>query len=175
MVDVSETYTAVYARDGEEWVARISEAPGVESRAGSVGEVRQQIRDALARHVTTAPAELHVVDQFSLPTQFQAVQNETRATRTEAERAAMAASMTASRTAKEWAADLQLSERAPGAVQWLGDLEGELDVDQMCFAITVAEEMGRWGDGETGSEAAPAEEVDAPGEVAGGVPPAPEP
>ena len=171
---MSETYTAVYVRDGEEWVAQISEAPGVESRAGSVGEARQQIRDALARHLTTAPAELHVVDQFSLPTQFQAVQNETRATRTDSERARMAASMTASRTAKEWAADLELSQRAPGAVKWLGSLEGELDVDQMCFAITVAEEMGRWGDGETEGEAASAGEVDAR-DGTGGAPSALEP
>ena len=174
---MSETYTAVYARDGEEWVAQISEAPGVESRAGSVGEVRQQVRDALARHLTTPPAELHVVDRFSLPQQFQAAQNETRATRTDSERAEMAASMTASRTAREWAADLELSQRAPGAVKWLGTLEGELDVDQMCFAITVAEEMGRWREGETEGEGevASAEEVDAGGRTTDGAPSALEP
>ena len=60
----------------------------------------------------------------------------------------MAASMTASKTAKEWAADLDLSQRAPAAVQWLDGLEGELDVDQMCFAITIAEQVGLYGDGE---------------------------
>jgi hypothetical protein len=60
----------------------------------------------------------------------------------------MAASMTASKTAKEWAADLDLSQRAPAAVQWLDNLEGELDVDQMCFAITIAEQVGLYGDGE---------------------------
>jgi predicted RNase H-like HicB family nuclease len=167
MVDVSETYTAIYARDGEDWVAQISEAPGVQTRAGSVGEVRQQIRDALSRHLSTDPAALHVVDRFSLPTELQSIQKETRATRTDAERAAMAASMTASRAAKEWAADLGESQRASGAVQWLGSLEGELDVDQMCFAITVAEEMGRWGDGEAEEEAEAAAEK-------GGVPTAPE-
>jgi hypothetical protein len=58
----------------------------------------------------------------------------------------MAASMTASKTAKEWAADLDLSQRAPAAVEWLDNLEGELDVDQMCFAITIAEQVGLYGE-----------------------------
>ena len=50
---MSETYTAVYARDGEEWVARISGTPGLETRAASVGEVREQIRED-RRHVFDA-------------------------------------------------------------------------------------------------------------------------
>ena len=44
--------------------------------------------------------------------------------------------------------DLDLSQRAPAAVQWLDNLEGDLDVDQMCFAITIAEQVGMYGDGE---------------------------
>jgi hypothetical protein len=147
LADVSETYTAVYARDGDEWVAEIA-GTGLTTRGSNVGELRNQIRDALARQLTTSPAELNVIDQFALPNQIKAIQSEVKASRTPEERAKMEASMTKSRTAKEWAADLDLSERAPAAVQWLDGLEGELDVDQMCFAITIAEQVGMYGDGE---------------------------
>jgi hypothetical protein len=147
LADVSETYTAVYARDGDEWVAEIAET-GLTTRGSNVGEVRNQIRDALAQQLTAAPEELRVVDQFALPKQIKAMQSEVKASRTPEERAKMAASMTASKTAKEWAADLDLSQRAPAAVEWLDNLEGELDVDQMCFAITIAEQVGMYGDGE---------------------------
>ncbi len=159
---MSETYTAVYARDGEEWVAEIA-GTGLTTRGSNVGEVRSQIRDALDQQLTAAPEELKVVDQFALPKQIKAMQSEIKATRTPEERAKMAASMTASRTAKEWAADLDLSQRAPAAVQWLDSLEGELDVDQMCFAITIAEQVGLYGDGEdeevqAGEDSGPAEQ-----------------
>jgi len=147
LADVSETYTAVYARDGDEWVAEIA-GTGLTTRGSNVGEVRSQIRDALAQQLTAAPEELKVVDQFALPKQIKAMQSEVKATRTPEERAKMAASMTASKTGKEWAADLDLSRRAPAAVQWLDSLEGELDVDQMCFAITIAEQVGMYRDGE---------------------------
>jgi hypothetical protein len=147
LADVSETYTAVYARDGDEWVAEIA-GTGLTTRGSNVGELRNQIRDALAQQLTTSPAELNVIDQFALPNQIKAIQSEVKASRTPEERAKMEASMTKSRTAKEWAADLDLSERAPAAVQWLDGLEGELDVDQMCFAITIAEQVGMYGDGE---------------------------
>lgn len=144
---MSETYTAVYARDGDQWVAEIA-GTGLTTRGNNVGEVRNQIRDALAQQLTTPPAELKVIDEFALPNQIKAIQSEVKASRTPEERAKMAASMTASKTAKEWGADLDLSQRAPAAVQWLDRLEGELDVDQMCFAITIAEQVGMYGDGE---------------------------
>jgi hypothetical protein len=147
LVDVSETYTAVYARDGDQWVAEIA-GTGLTTRGNNVGEVRNQIRDALAQQLTTSPAELKVIDEFAMPNQIKAIQSEVKASRTPEERAKMAASMTASKTAKEWGADLDLSQRAPAAVQWLESLEGELDVDQMCFAITIAEQVGIYGDGE---------------------------
>jgi hypothetical protein len=147
LADVSETYTAVYARDGNEWVAEIAET-GLTTRGSNVGEVRNQIRDALAQHLTASPGELKVIDQFAMPKQIKAIQSEVKASRTPEERARMAASMTTSKTAKEWAADLDLSQRAPAAVQWLDNLEGELDVDQMCFAITIAEQVGLYGDRE---------------------------
>jgi predicted RNase H-like HicB family nuclease len=147
LADVSETYTAVYARDGNEWVAEIAET-GLTTRGSNVGEVRNQIRDALAQHLTASPEDLKVIDQFALPNQIKSIQSEVRASRSPEERAKMAASMTATKTAKEWAADLDLSQRAPAAVQWLDNLEGELDVDQMCFAITIAEQVGMYGDGE---------------------------
>ena len=152
---MSETYTAVYARDGEEWVANIAEQPGLSVRAGNVAEAREQIRTALGQALATGPTDLRVIDQFSLPAQIRTIQSTVKAERTEETKAAMVASMTASRSAKDWAADLQESQRAPAAVKWLGSLEGDLDVDEMCFAITVAEEMGRWGDGE--AEEKPAE------------------
>ena len=144
---MSETYTAVYARDGDEWVAEIA-GTGLTTRGSNVGELRNQIRDALAQQLTTSPAELKVIDQFALPSQIKAIQSEVKASRTPEERAKMEASMTASKTAKEWAADLDLSQRAPAAVQWLDSLEGELDVDQMCFAITIAEQVGLYGGSE---------------------------
>jgi hypothetical protein len=147
LADVSETYTAVYARDGDEWVAEIA-GTGLTTRGNNVGELRNQIRDALAQELTTSPSELKVIDQFALPNQIRAIQSEVKASRTPEERAKMEASMTASKTAKEWAADLDLSQRAPAAVQWLDSLEGQLDVDQMCFAITIAEQVGMYGDGE---------------------------
>ena len=144
---MSETYTAVYARDGDEWVAEIA-GTGLTTRGTNVGEVRNQIRDALAQQLTASPSDLKVIDQFALPSRIKAIQSEVKASRTPEERARMEASMTASKTAKEWAADLDLSQRAPTAVRWLDSLEGELDVDQMCFAITIAEQVGMYGDGE---------------------------
>ena len=144
---MSETYTAVYARDGDEWVAEIAET-GVTTRGSNVGEVRNQIRDALAQHLTAAPEDLTVVDQFAMPSQIKAIQAEIKASRTDEEKVRMAESMTATKTAKEWAEDLDLSQRAPAAVEWLGSLEGDMDVDQMCFAITIAEQVGLYGDGE---------------------------
>ena len=161
LADVSETYTAVYARDGDEWVAEIAET-GVTTRGSNVGEVRNRIRDALAQHLTASPEDLRVVDQFALASQIKAFQSEIKASRTDEEKARMAESMTATRTAKEWAADLDLSQRAPAAVEWLGNLEGDLDVDQMCFAITIAEQVGLYGDGD--DESLEATEGKAPAE-----------
>jgi len=166
VVHVSETYTAVYAREGDEWVAEIAET-GLSTRGANVAEVRNQIREALATHLATTPAAVAVVDQFALPRALRAVQSEVRATRTVEEKAKMAASMTESKTAKEWAAELELAQRAPAAVKWLSGLEGELDVDEMCFAISVAEQMGRQGfaeeDADDPQEDAPSER-DAAGE-----------
>ena len=95
---MSETYTAVYARDGDEWVAEIAET-GLTTRGSDVGQVRNQIRDALAQQLTASAEDLKVVDQFALPNQIKAMQSEVKATRTPEERAKMAASMTASKTA----------------------------------------------------------------------------
>src|SRR5579859_4467807 len=131
VVHVSETYTAVYAREGDEWVAEIAET-GLSTRGANVAEVRNQIREALATQLATTPAAVAVVDQFTLPGALRAVQSEVRATRTVEEKAKMAASMTESKTAKQWAAELELAQRAPAAVKWLSGLEGELDVDEMC-------------------------------------------
>ena len=166
VVHVSETYTAVYAREGDEWVAEIAEA-GLSTRGANVAEVRTQIREALATQLATTPATVAVVDQFAMPAPLRAVQSEVRATRSVEEKARMAASMTEAKTAKEWALELELAQRAPAAVKWLSGLEGELDVDEMCFAISVAEQMGRQGfaeeDADDTQEDAPSER-DAAGE-----------
>src|SRR2546429_7006310 len=135
---MSETYTAVYARDGDEWVAEIA-GTGLSTRGSNVGEVRSQIRDALAQQLTAAPEELKVVDQFALPKQIKAIQSEVKASRTPEERAKMAASMTASKTAKEWAADLDSSQRAPAAGHWLVNPISYVDHEQKVLSLPIAE------------------------------------
>src|ERR1700742_5257942 len=66
LVDVGETYTAVYERDGETWVAEIAEEPRVQSRGPSVAEVRESIRDALSRWLQADSGELDIVDHFRM-------------------------------------------------------------------------------------------------------------
>ncbi len=166
VVHVSETYTAVYAREGDEWVAEIAEA-GLSTRGANVAEVRTQIREALATQLATTPATVAVVDQFAMPAPLRAVQSEVRATRSVEEKARMAASMTEAKTAKEWALELELAQRAPAAVKWLSGLEGELDVDEMCFAISVAEQMGGQGFVEENADDDPQEDARSERDAAG--------
>jgi predicted RNase H-like HicB family nuclease len=142
---VSETYTAVYERDGEGWVATIAEEPRVNSRGATPGEARQQIREALAACLTTDPASLHIVDSFRMPTQIRATQEEVKASRTEADRARMLDSMTQPVSAAQWIKDLGIAERDPKTVEWLKSLEGAtVDIDHLCSTITMAEDMSRY-------------------------------
>jgi predicted RNase H-like HicB family nuclease len=144
LVNVSETYTAVYERDGEAWSVEIAEEPCVHSRCPSVVEARESIRDALARWLKSDPAELRIVDSFRLPAQIRTAQQSVKATRTEHERNQLMASMTDSRSAMSWAEDLGMSMRDPVTVQALKSLgDREVSIDTFCHTITMAEELSR--------------------------------
>jgi predicted RNase H-like HicB family nuclease len=148
---VSETYTAVYERDGDAWVVEIAEEPRVRSRGASLAEAHGSIRDALARWLKTASEELRIVDDFRLPAQIRTVQEAVKATRTENERAQMMASMTDSRSAITWAKELGVSMRDPLTVRFLESLgDREISIDNFCHTITMVEDISRWsatGDG----------------------------
>lgn len=141
---MSETYTAVYERDGEAWVVTIAEEPRVNSRDPSLAEARGSIRDALARWLRTDSEELCIVDEFRLPAQIRAAQETVKATRTENERNRMMASMTDSRSAMSWAEELGIAMRDPVTVQALEALgDREISIDKFCHTITMAEELAR--------------------------------
>lgn len=141
---MSDTYTAIYERDGEAWLARIAEAPDVRGGGLSAGEARQSIRDALAGWLGTDAAELRIVDDFRFPTQILAAQQAVKATRTDDDRKQMMASMTDPRSAKEWAEDLGVSMRDPVTVEALMNLgDRQISVDTFCHTITMAEELSR--------------------------------
>ncbi len=127
---MSETYTAVYERDGEAWSAQIAEVPHVRCLCPSMAEARQSIRDALARSLATDSAQLRIVDDFRFPAQIRAAQQAVRETRTEQDRTKMMASMTDSRSAMDWAEDLDISMRDPVTVQALMDLGNRDDLDR---------------------------------------------
>lgn len=155
--DVRETYTAVYAREGEEWVAEITGQPGLAGRGASLVEAREQIRHALAAQIATAPEAIHIVDTIKPPARFTAAQQEVTATRTEAEKLRMMSNMTDHKTAEEWAEELNLADREPGAVKWLKQFSGvQLGIDQLCHTITLAEEIARWGEVDLEGDDAPA-------------------
>jgi hypothetical protein len=144
LVDVSETYTAVYERDGEAWVVNIVEEPRVRCLCPSLAQARESIRDALARWLNIDAAALRIVDDFRLPAQIRAVQQSVKATRTEHERTQMMASMTDSRSAMSWAEDLGLSMRDPVTVEALKSLgDRQVSIDTFCHTITMAEELSR--------------------------------
>jgi hypothetical protein len=141
---VSETYTAVYERDGEAWIAEIAEKPGVRTRGANMGEVRNGIRDALARSLGTDPGELHVVDDFRMPSAVRRVRQQVQETRTEDDRAEMMKSMTDSKTMKSWAEDLGIAMRDPVTAALLKRFgDRQVSVDTFCHTITMVEELSR--------------------------------
>ena len=145
---MSETYTAAYERDGNVWLSQIVEDPEVHCTAPSLPQARDQIRAALAEKLNTPASDLKVIDNFRLPTSFRTAQESVRASRSEADRERLMEKMTGPISVKEWADDLGLSDRDPRTVEWLKTLEGvELNVDNLCSAITHAEDMSRWGEG----------------------------
>lgn len=147
MSDVSETYTAVYGRDGETWSAEITGRPGLHGQGGSLAEAREQIRQALATELSTTPEALHIIDTIKPPARYQADRKQVSETRTEAEKTRMLNNMTDHKTVDEWAEELDLASREPGALKWLKEYEGvTLGIDQLCHTITLAEEIARWGE-----------------------------
>jgi predicted RNase H-like HicB family nuclease len=142
---VSETYTAVYERDGERWLAKIAEEPGVTTSGPTLAAARTQIREALAGRLNTDAGALRVVDDFRMPAQVRAVQQEVKTARTEAERQRMLDKLTSPVSAVEWAKDLGISDRDPKTVEWLKSLEGQtVEIDHLCSTITMAEDVSRW-------------------------------
>lgn len=141
---MSETYTAVYERDGDSWLAEIAEEPRVQSRGASVAEVRESIRGALSEFLRTDSGQFSIVDHFRMPSPIRNVRQETKDSRTDDDRKKMMASMTDSKTAKEWAEELGASLRNPVTVQFLEELgDREISIDTFCHTITMAEEMAR--------------------------------
>ncbi|MBV8996352.1 MAG: hypothetical protein JO287_22200 [Pseudonocardiales bacterium] len=141
---MSETYTAVYERDGQAWAVRIAEEPDVHILCPSVPEARESIRDALGRRLGTDSTQLRIVDHFSLPAPVRTAQESVKATRTDTERTQMMASMTDPRSAMDWAEDLGIAMRDPVTVQALMDLgDKEISIDTFCHTITMAEELSR--------------------------------
>jgi predicted RNase H-like HicB family nuclease len=144
LVDVSETYTAVYEREGDAWVVEIAEEPRVHSRSPSLAEARENIRNALARWLKADSEQLRIIDDFRLPAQIRTAQRSVKATRTEHERAQMMASMTDSRSAMDWAEDLSMSMRDPVTVEALKNLgDRQVSIDTFCHTITMIEELSR--------------------------------
>lgn len=149
LMTVSETYTAVYERDGDTWCAEIAEEPGVRSQGSNAAEVRASIRNALAQQLDAEPGELHIVDDFRMPAQVRAAQESVKESRTEDQRAKMMASMTDSRSAMEWAEELGVSMRDPVTVEWLKTMgDKQVSIDTFCHTITMMEELSRLSDEE---------------------------
>lgn len=145
---MSETYTAVYEREGQTWTAEIAGLTGVQACADSLPKVRDLIRQALGVRLDTDPAGLSVTDQIGLPRKFKATQERVRAERSEQEVARLMDKMAGPISAKDWAEDMRLAGRQHGAVRWLESLDPgvQFTPDQLCHRITVAEEIGRWGE-----------------------------
>lgn len=143
---MSETYTAVYAREGDVWVAEIAGQPDLRGQGVSLGEAREQIRGALAGQLGAAASDLRIIDQIRPPAAFKASQAEVSG-RTVAEKVKMMSNMTDAKTTEEWADELESADREPGAVQWLREHPGvTLGIDQLCHTVTLAEEIARWGE-----------------------------
>lgn len=141
---MSETYTALYERDGDAWMARIAEEPDVRILCSSVPEARNSIRNALARRLDIDPTQLHIVDKFPLPAPIRNAQQSVQAARTDEDRTKMMAKITDPRSAMEWAEDLGIAMRDPITVQALMDLgDKQISVDTFCHTITMAEELSR--------------------------------
>jgi predicted RNase H-like HicB family nuclease len=146
-VHVSD-YTAVFEREGQVWTAEIAEQPDIRTTADSLPRARTLIREALAAKLDADLATLKVVDKIGVPKRYTATREAVRATRTERDMAIMMDKMTGPITAREWAEDLRLAGRPSHAVDFLASVDGDVTftMDQLCHRISVAEEIGRWGE-----------------------------
>lgn len=142
---MSQTYTAHYVREGQTWTAEVAGHPGIRTESPSIPEARQAIRSALAEHLGAPESSLEIVDKIGMPAGFTKAREQVRATRTQQELSEMVLSMTEARTAAEWADDMDLAYRAPAAVDYLKSFgDRPIAIDEMCYAITISEQMGMY-------------------------------
>ena len=145
---MSDSYTAVFEREGRVWTAEISEVPEVRTTADSLPQARNQIRQALGAQLEADPATLRIADKIGLPKRYTATREKVRAERTDRDVARMLDKMTGPISAREWAEDLRLAGRPVNAVEFLANVDDDVTftMDQLCHRISVAEEIGRWGE-----------------------------
>lgn len=154
---MSDTYTAVFEREGQTWTASITEQPEVIATADSLPKARDLVRQALGVWLDADPATLTIADKIGLPKRYSQTREQVRATRSERDMAEMMEKMTGPISAKDWAEDLRLAGRPSQAVEFLENLDGDVSftMDQFCHRISVAEEVGRWGELDEGEPARP--------------------
>lgn len=160
---MSDTYTAVFEREGRVWSAEIAEEPTVQVTADSIPEARDLIRQELGSKLDADPSQLNIIDKIGLPKRFKAAQEAVRAERSSEDLADLWDQMSGPIKAKDWAKDMLDAGRPIAAVEWLEGMDEDVTFspDLLCHRITVAEEVGRWGEfnryGDD-SEAVPAED-----------------
>ncbi len=103
-------YTAVYERDGAEWMVEIREVPHCHTSGDSLSRARAKIRKALALWVDDA-ARAEIVDDVRLPVDVKAVIARYRAARAKAEAAQTTASEASRAAVRRLVGDLGLSTR----------------------------------------------------------------
>jgi len=155
---VSDSYTATFEREGQVWTAEIVEQPEIKSTADSLPKARDLIRQALGDWLNADPSTVKIIDKIGMPKRYTATREAVRATRTDRDLAGMLDKMTGPISAKDWAEDLRLAGRPSHAVEFLENLDEDVSftMDQLCHRISVAEEVGRWGEEVEGDE--PSEE-----------------
>ena len=151
---VTESYTAVFEREGQTWTAEIAEQPDIKVTADSLPKARNLVLAALGTKLDADPATLRVIDQIGVPKRYTATREAVRATRTMRDMAMMMDKMTGPISAREWAEDLRLAGRPSHAVDFLANVDGDVTftMDQLCHRISVAEEIGRWSELEGSDE-----------------------
>ena len=145
---MSDSYTAVFEREGQVWTAEIAEQPEVNATADSLPKARDLVRQALGVWLDTDPSTLKIADRVGMPKRYIATREAVRASRTDRDLANMVDKMTGPISAKEWAEDLRLAGRPSSAVEFLDNIDDDVTftMDQLCHRISVAEEVGRWGE-----------------------------
>lgn len=145
---MSDSYTAVFEREGQVWTAEIAEQPEVNATADSLPKARDLVRQALGVWLDTDPSTLKIADKVGMPKRYTATREAVRASRTDRDLANMVDKMTGPISAKEWAEDLRLAGRPSSAVEFLDNIDDDVTftMDQLCHRISVAEEVGRWGE-----------------------------